>query len=56
MVLNEKLAKGDWIVHANYGLGQVTGEDKKVLAGEEKPAAQLIGSPRTGSVPIRSGW
>lgn len=36
MVLNEKLAKGDWIVHANYGLGQVLGEDRKVLAGEEK--------------------
>ncbi|MEJ2758276.1 MAG: CarD family transcriptional regulator [Anaerolineales bacterium] len=36
MVLNGKLAKGDWIVHANYGLGQVKGEDKKMLAGEEK--------------------
>lgn len=36
MVLNTKLSKGDWIVHANYGLGQVQGEDKKVLAGEEK--------------------
>lgn len=36
MVLNEKLTKGDWIVHARYGLGQVQGEDIKVLAGEEK--------------------
>lgn len=34
--METKLAKGDWIVHANYGLGQVMGEDKKVLAGEEK--------------------
>lgn len=36
MVLNSKLSKGDWIVHANYGLGQVQGEDVKVLGGEEK--------------------
>lgn len=35
-MVNEKLTKGDWIVHANYGLGQVKGEDKKVLAGEEQ--------------------
>lgn len=35
MDMNETLAKGDWIVHANYGLGQVQGEDTKVLAGEE---------------------
>lgn len=34
--METKLSKGDWIVHANYGLGQVVGEDKKVLCGEEK--------------------
>lgn len=36
MEMNEGLVKGDWIVHANYGLGQVQGEDTKVLAGEER--------------------
>lgn len=36
MDMNETLVKGDWIVHANYGLGQVLGEDTKVLAGVEK--------------------
>jgi len=35
MVLDAKLSKGDWIVHANYGLGQVQGEDTKVLEGEK---------------------
>jgi CarD family transcriptional regulator len=35
MVLTTKLTKGDWIVHSNYGLGQVQGEDTKVLEGEE---------------------
>jgi RNA polymerase-interacting CarD/CdnL/TRCF family regulator len=27
-------SKGDWIVHAYYGVGQVMGTDKKVLDGE----------------------
>lgn len=35
MELKTKLDKGDWIVHSNYGLGQVQGEDTKVLEGEE---------------------
>ena len=35
MVLEAKLSKGDWIVHSNYGLGQVKGEDTKVLEGEK---------------------
>lgn len=51
MVLNEKLAKGDWIVHANYGLGQVTGEDKKVLAGEEKDYYKVETSSATYWLP-----
>lgn len=34
MELKSKLAEGDWIVHSNYGLGQVQGEDTKVLEGE----------------------
>ena len=29
-------AKGDWIVHAHYGVGQVKGIEKKVLEGEKK--------------------
>lgn len=28
-------SKGDWIVHANYGVGQVKGKDKKSLDGEK---------------------
>jgi len=35
MVLEAELSKGDWIVHSNYGLGQVKGEDTKVLEGEK---------------------
>ena len=27
---------GDWLVHVDYGLGQVIGEDKKILAGEKR--------------------
>lgn len=34
-MLEAKLSKGDWIVHSNYGLGQVKGEDTKVLEGEK---------------------
>ena len=29
-------SKGDWIVHAHYGVGQVRGIEKKVLDGENK--------------------
>lgn len=29
-------SKGDWIVHAYYGVGQVKGIEKKVLDGEKK--------------------
>lgn len=35
MVLDAKLSKGDWIVHSNYGLGRVQGEDIKVLDGQK---------------------
>ena len=30
----ELLDKGDWIVHARYGVGQVKGIEKKELEGE----------------------
>lgn len=33
--MEAKFTKGDWIVHANYGLGQVVGEDVKSLGGQE---------------------
>jgi CarD family transcriptional regulator len=29
-------AKGDWIVHSRYGVGQVQGKDKKRLNGKER--------------------
>jgi RNA polymerase-interacting CarD/CdnL/TRCF family regulator len=29
-------SKGDWIVHAYYGVGQVKGIEKKELEGEKK--------------------
>lgn len=35
MEIETKLSKGDWIVHASYGLGQVQGEETKVLEGKE---------------------
>lgn len=33
---DESLSKGDWIVHANYGVGQVKQKEKKVLEGDKK--------------------
>ena len=32
----ESFSKGDWIVHANYGVGQVKRKEKKVLEGDKK--------------------
>jgi RNA polymerase-interacting CarD/CdnL/TRCF family regulator len=34
--LQQVYSKGDWIVHAYYGVGQVKGKDKKTLAGEKQ--------------------
>lgn len=34
--LQDTFSKDDWIVHANYGIGQVQGKEKKVLAGIKK--------------------
>jgi RNA polymerase-interacting CarD/CdnL/TRCF family regulator len=33
---NEIYAKGDWLVHSNYGVGQVKGKVKKTLGGDKK--------------------
>ena len=32
----EMHARGEWIVHARYGVGQVEGKDSKTLEGEKK--------------------
>ncbi|MBW2412037.1 MAG: hypothetical protein JRF72_19745 [Deltaproteobacteria bacterium] len=32
----ESFSKGDWIVHAHYGVGQVKRREKKVLEGDKK--------------------
>lgn len=32
----EIFSKGDWIVHAHYGVGQVKRKEKKVLEGDKK--------------------
>jgi RNA polymerase-interacting CarD/CdnL/TRCF family regulator len=32
----EIFSKGDWIVHANYGVGQVRRKEKKILEGVKK--------------------
>ena len=32
----ESLSKGDWIVHAHYGVGQVKQKEKKILEGDKK--------------------
>ena len=32
---------GDWIVHANYGVGQIEGKDTKVIAGKEEMYYQV---------------
>jgi RNA polymerase-interacting CarD/CdnL/TRCF family regulator len=33
---NEMYSKGDWLVHSNYGVGQVKGKVRKSLGGEKK--------------------
>jgi len=33
---HESLTKGDWIVHAHYGVGQVKRKEKKVFDGEKQ--------------------
>lgn len=45
---------GDWIVHANYGVGQVVGKDKKALAGEEKTYLKVKTSSSLYWLPITS--
>lgn len=32
----EIISAGDWIVHASYGIGQITGKVKKVIEGQEQ--------------------
>lgn len=32
----KKYSKGDWIVHAYHGIGQIQGQDKKTLEGEKR--------------------
>lgn len=34
--IQERYKTGDWIVHVDYGLGQIIGQDQKLLAGEER--------------------
>lgn len=34
--IQERYKIGDWIVHVDYGLGQIIGQDQKLLAGEER--------------------
>jgi RNA polymerase-interacting CarD/CdnL/TRCF family regulator len=36
MMADVTISKGDWIVHANYGVGQVKGSDEKVLEGNKR--------------------
>ena len=36
MTVEPLYAKGDWIVHSRYGVGQVQGKDKKKLNGKER--------------------
>lgn len=36
MTIEPLYAKGDWIVHSRYGVGQVQGKDKKQLNGKER--------------------
>lgn len=33
---NEHFSKGNWIVHASYGVGQIKGKGKKTLAGDKQ--------------------
>ena len=35
-LLQNSIEKGSWIVHVYYGLGQVEGNDKKILEGKEQ--------------------
>ena len=35
LMTDEIYKKGEWIVHVNYGVGQVKGKDTKTLDGEK---------------------
>lgn len=43
---------GDWIVHVFYGLGQVIGKDKKILAGEKQRFLKVKTADSTYWIPV----
>lgn len=44
--------KGDWIVHAHYGIGQIEGIDMKGISGEETRYYRVHASDSTFWVPV----
>ena len=45
-------AEGDWIVHVNYGIGQIKGIDAKTISGEEMPYYRIEASDSTFWMPV----
>lgn len=45
--------QGDWIVHLIHGVGQVTGVEKKTLAGDEKRYYRVKTADSSFWVPVR---
>lgn len=43
---------GDWIVHVEYGLGQIVREDQKILAGEKRKFLRVKTSDSLYWIPI----
>lgn len=47
-----QLTEGDWIVHPIYGVGQVQGEDTKVLSGEKRQYYKVVTRDATYWLPM----
>ena len=42
--------RGDWIVHANYGVGQVRELEKKELDGQKRSFYRVFYQPLSGNI------
>jgi RNA polymerase-interacting CarD/CdnL/TRCF family regulator len=50
----EMYVRGDWIVHAHYGVGQVKGKDNKILDGEKTTFLRVKTFTSEYYLPIKS--
>lgn len=51
-LLQNTIEKGDWVVHLYYGVGQVTGKDKKILEGKKQTFLKVKTSDGNYWIPV----